>query len=284
MQVPLFILIQSFHCYKRDKITFNLKKVLSRVIIPFLALEILTFVIALCIGKSDFKPLLDTCLVNGGFGPGSYYPWIYIQIALLLPLFGHILKKADKYVSLVIFLLVCDGFEIVLSLLGIPDHLYRLLAIRYIFLIYLGWLWVNEGVTINWITLLLSVLSLATIIYFEYYSVNDEPLFLNTAWKTHRWPCYFFVAFGLIALLHYIWSEIGKNRYVSSFVKRIAASSYEIFLIQMSLIFLVKSNDLQFIHNSKIQHITWVLFIWILSIAGGVLFHKVMNRPPHRTR
>lgn len=31
-------------------------------------------------------------LKAGGGGPGSYYPWLYLQFALILPFFGRLMK------------------------------------------------------------------------------------------------------------------------------------------------------------------------------------------------
>jgi fucose 4-O-acetylase-like acetyltransferase len=44
MQVPLFILVQAFHCFKKESYSFSLKKVLWRVIIPFVAIQVIIFV------------------------------------------------------------------------------------------------------------------------------------------------------------------------------------------------------------------------------------------------
>ena len=42
MQVPLFILIQSFHFFKREANSVSIKKIFNRVLLPFLVVEILT--------------------------------------------------------------------------------------------------------------------------------------------------------------------------------------------------------------------------------------------------
>lgn len=47
MQVPFFILVQTFHCFKKAEIRTNFRKALLRVFVPFLILELLTFIIAL---------------------------------------------------------------------------------------------------------------------------------------------------------------------------------------------------------------------------------------------
>ena len=215
--------------------------------------------------------------MGGGYGPGSYYPWIYLQVALLLPLFGFILRKSSKTTALIIFLLICEGLEIIFSLIDCPDWIYRLLAVRYLFLIYLGWKWAKEGIKINWLSIALSVISLIAIVYFEYFSVDDEPWFFATKWKTHRWPCYYFVANGFTALLYVIWRRINEKHIVRQLIKIIAASSYEIFLIQMATIYLVKYDQMPFVSNSIVKYGIWFILVWVVALVGGIGLHKLIS-------
>ena len=193
IQVPLFILIQVFHSYKNDTSKINLAKIFSRVFLPFVICEIIVFTIALGLGGGG-KSLLIEGVKKGGYGPGAYYPWIYSQMAFFLPLIYPIFRKIPGKVLIWVFLIICEGCEIICSIVDFPDWIYRLLAIRYFFLIYFALKWIKKGIVPDSKMLLLSLLSLATIVYFRYFSVNDEPWFYNTAWKTARWPCYYYVA------------------------------------------------------------------------------------------
>ena len=74
-------------------------------------------------------------MIDGGDGPGSYYIWVYIQLAFLCPLLTSVVKRK---LARWIFVGVCILFEIFCSLVNMNESLYRLLCIRYIFLIYLG--------------------------------------------------------------------------------------------------------------------------------------------------
>ena len=50
MQVPLFILIQTFHYLKKERnFKINVGKILGRVVVPFVIAEILTFIVAMLI-------------------------------------------------------------------------------------------------------------------------------------------------------------------------------------------------------------------------------------------
>lgn len=50
MQVPLFILVQSFHFYKKENSMFYLRKVYKRVLLPFFVVEIVTILVAFVLG------------------------------------------------------------------------------------------------------------------------------------------------------------------------------------------------------------------------------------------
>ena len=164
------------------------------------------------------------------------------------------------------------------SIVDIPEKIYRLLSVRYFFLFFLGWLWVKEGVRVNGITVLLSAISLIAIVYFEFFSKKDEPLFFSTKWKTHRWPCYFFVANGFIAMLSFVWEKIKGNHIVKIIVNKLASCSYEIFLAQMATIYLFKWSDMAFIPSMPIRYGVWLVVIWGVSIFGGFFLKKAFAR------
>lgn len=278
MQVPLFLLIQAFHVFKKDNPKVMMSKIFQRVLVPFFFIEIITAILALLLLHITPKSLAISMLTGGGYGPGSYYPWLYLQFALLLPLFAKTLSRYSKGVTIILFLLLCEGLEIFLSFVNIPNFIYRLLAIRYLFLIWLGWSWAKEGIKINLWTITLSLISLAAIIYFEYLSVDDEPWFFNTVWKCHRWPCYFFVAYGFTAILHLLWRCVSNLNAVTYVIRQLASASYEIFLIQMSTIFLFKVDCLTFVQCETVKLLIWIFIVWFFSIAGGILLHKQINK------
>ena len=65
MQVPLFILIQTFHFYKK-KSNLSIKKILVRVIIPFVLISAVTFLLKVLQGGIGAKSLIISGLANGG--------------------------------------------------------------------------------------------------------------------------------------------------------------------------------------------------------------------------
>ena len=67
-------------------------------------------------------------------------------------------------------------WELVCIYIHIPEMLYRLLFFRYFFLIYLGYMWVEKGILLDNIRLLLSVVSIAFILMFAYTSTSNPQL------------------------------------------------------------------------------------------------------------
>ena len=66
MQVPLFILVQSFHLFKKEQPSIDLVKILKRVFLPFVAVEVLTFFLAHFIVGYSCNELIDRFVSGGG--------------------------------------------------------------------------------------------------------------------------------------------------------------------------------------------------------------------------
>lgn len=286
MQVPLFVLVQALHSFKKETPNINLKKIFLRVGLPYILVQSIALLFLIYIDSTK----LHSFLLSGGVGPGSYYPWVFIQIALLLPITKKWLDKKLKESTKVFitFLVICESFEILFSIIDLPDRLYRLLAIRYFFLLYFAWIWVKDGISINKQSTLLSVISFFAIIYFEYFSVDDEVLFYNTAWKFHRWPCYYFVAVWGIYLLKMLYKYLYGRTYIMSSIRILAKCSYEIFLIQMIVLYfypsgyikdlIIMSGIYNHIIVDLLQLIMRIMVVFIFSILIGYYFNLYYNR------
>ena len=275
MQVPLFVLVQVFHSLKKNSVKIGISKLWWRILFPFLLIQAIAYLLCSLLLREFLPLVVSEMLESGGFGPGSYFPWVYIQMTLLLFVVSKFISRVSSARLAIISIIICEGFEILSSVINLSDEVHRLLAIRYFFLVYLGWIWVKEGIVINKKNAILSFLSLLSIIYVEYFSVDDEPLFYNTAWSIHRWPCYYYVAILGCYLLYLLFLEIKKADIVFSFVKKLAKCSYEIFLIQMIVIPLFP--PLAFIPNVYLRFVIRVSFLFVLSIWGGILYHRFYN-------
>ncbi len=70
MQVPLFILIQVFHAYKKESLKINIKRIIQRVLLPFFTIELVTFGLSVIIYDYNCDELIYKGLVGGGMGQG----------------------------------------------------------------------------------------------------------------------------------------------------------------------------------------------------------------------
>ncbi|MBR5166489.1 MAG: acyltransferase family protein [Salinivirgaceae bacterium] len=278
MQVPMFILIQVFHAYKRGtKPTIKWTPLLKRIVVPFVIIQIIILLYRLWFSGQSAYDVLISSVVYGGYGPGSYYFWIYIQVAIILVLMYPLVQKLTRRQLTWLFLFFSVGCECCFSLINLPDVLYRLLAIRYLFLIPLALIWVNEGVILNVRNVLLSILSIIAVVFFSFWKVDLEPLFYNSGWATHRWICYFYLPTLLTYALWYVYRSINKSK-LSFFIEKIAKSSYEIYLIQMMVFVMLPIYRLSFIHSGVFRLISWMMLMFVLSIIGGIVMHNVLQK------
>jgi len=197
--VPLFLLIQVFQSYKNgyESRPWGLLKIWRRAVMPFLIVEVLITACYLIFNPNlSWRQYFYGASYWGGAGPGSYYPWIYIQFALLLPLFRPFFRYIKGSWLTIIFLLLAVGGEVACSVVQMPEWMYRLLFIRYVFLIYLGYLLVEKGVVLNIVTLTLSVVSLIVLYHLEIKEVDWSPWFYDSkGWRAFHWICYFYIAY-----------------------------------------------------------------------------------------
>lgn len=235
--VPLFLLIQVFHSYKKGygNIRLNLRKIMERAVLPFLVVELLIFACFFALNPTvSVHDKLIGSLYWGGRGPGSYYPWLFFQFAILLPLLKPIFRRLSAKGIGVLFLLVSVGSELFCSLINLPPWLYRLLLFRYVFLIYLGYLLVEKGVVINVITVSLSVISLVATYCFEMLRVDWSPLFFQADdWRTFHWICYFYMAYLMLYLLCKFFYMLPANSLIENVVCSLGVHSYAIYIFQL---------------------------------------------------
>lgn len=270
MQVPMFILIQTFHAYKKEKCPLiNWGKMIKRIIIPFVTIQLFIFFFA---SRSTIG--LISFLKGGGGGPGSYYFWVYIQFAVLLPCLWRFVSTASKNVLLSSFFAISIGAEVLFSIINLPDFVYRLLATRYLFLIFLAYeIWIKEGVKINKKIMILSIFSIMAVLFFSFSQSDLEPIFYNTGWKTHRWICYYYVATLLVYALWFIYKKVEKFSWLDKSIKLMGRCSYEIYLMQM-VVFVFLSGRLSFINSlyTYIKIPLYMLMMITISIMLGIGF------------
>lgn len=117
---------------------------------------------------------------------------------------------------------------------GIIEPLYRLLCFRYVFLVYLGFIWSQTMISKRlekW-QVIFAVVSLAALVNIHYVVKGSlNPIFHDTGWRDCHWICYYWAAFLLPWLLRYLYNICHKR--LKRFIEYTGRYSYEIFLTQM---------------------------------------------------
>lgn len=237
--VPIFLILQTFHTYKKgfENTIINYKRIWNKIILPFIIAEIIIFIFYLIKDKhfnlQDIRFDLILFYQSGGYGPGAYYPWIYLQFAFILPLITW-LFKLNKIFICIFFILLSQLAETACSFFSISQIAYKLLFIRYIFLIYLGYLLVYKGYILNIYTFCLACISLIISSFIVFFQPDLSPILYNFVRPpVCHWFCYLYIAFILLFILKILYQYTERFNRIKNFILKTGKYSYEIFIFQM---------------------------------------------------
>jgi len=277
--VPLFLLIQVFQSYKNgyESRPWGLLKIWRRAVMPFLIVEVLITACYLIFNPNlSWRQYFYGASYWGGAGPGSYYPWIYIQFALLLPLFRPFFRYIKGSWLTIIFLLLAVGGEVACSVVQMPEWMYRLLFIRYVFLIYLGYLLVEKGVVLNIVTLTLSVVSLIVLYHLEIKEVDWSPwLYDSKGWRAFHWICYFYIAYPMLYILCKVFYRLPANGFLENTICALGSHSYAIYIFQLfyfSIIAPYIGEKLLLLGNPILENVLFMLLSILLCSVPVIRF------------
>ena len=277
--VPLFLLIQVYHSYKKglDGIRISGSKIWKRVLFPFLLVQALLFAYVVVIQPTrTLHSIVMDAYYWGGWGPGSYYPWVYIQFAILLPLLHPLFQRLDNKILLVLFLVLSVGSELLCYYTNMSDWVYRLFFLRYIFLIYLGYRMVVKGILLNVVTVFLSVISVIALYCFVVLRVDWTPLFFDSKhWPTCHWICYFYIAYPLLFLLCKFFYRLPPDSKFENLFCKMGQHSYAIFIFQLFYFFVIApllENALFGIGNSTVEFFLYLLISIVICVCPVLYF------------
>lgn len=283
--VPIFLIIQVFHAYKKgvENTKLNYNKLWKRIIWPFIVAE---FVILISFIIRDqhftFNDIINDTLSmikSGGYGPGAYYPFIYLQFAFILPLITWIFKSHKSYLCIV-FVIISQLSETACSYFHMPQLAYRLLFIRYIFLFYLGFLLAYKGFILNLYTFCLASICLVFSTYVVY-SHHDFVSFLyDFVNPACHWFCYIFISFFLLFLLRKVYHLFDTAPILKMYVLKAGKYSYEIFLFQILYFTIVNDyidNLLKPLFSHYLVYVLIKILIPVILCTIPVVFYKEKN-------
>lgn len=269
--VPIFIIISSIllsgkirrlnYCLRDYFSIKNFRKVLRRIIIPFVVIELILLIL-LVIKKGSWEAGIKNFGI--GLGPGAYYPFIYIQIWFLIPFFVLLIDKYSKWTTLFSGLLLCISMEVYFSYIEIQANFYSISVFRYLWIIFLCSAFNMEQLIKNKIFQCFVAIG-AIFIYCEIYlKINFTPLFINQwlgyHWITAGYSIYFYF------IVKIIWRII-ESKKVSRCLISLGKYSYEIFLWQMFVYTIGRSNwYLLSISNGLVSLVLYIILTALISI------------------
>lgn len=274
MAVPIFMIITGrlwsksiMHKYASPfggwKIEYLTKKVVGFGI-PFLMAFLVEFVAYTIINGFDGTFNLFSMLA-GGIGPGSYYFPVLLQLLLIFPIILFVIRKWD-YFGLWICFGACFIYEIVKVAYQMNEGCYRLLALRYIFIIAVG---VYSAIGKKRIRTRTKVVSFCIGVLFiglTYYTEYEPKIF--TFWtSTCMVSCLYIIPLFSLAY------RFGKNLKCWS-LEILGKASYSIFLVQMVYYYCADKFVYELVQSKGIR-----LFInFFVIILVGLLFDYISGR------
>lgn len=284
--VPIFLIIQVFHAYKKgaENARLNYTRLWKRIVWPFFVAE---FVILISFIIRDhhfaFNYIISDALSlikSGGYGPGAYYPFIYLQFAIILPLITWIFKSHKSYLCIV-FIIISQLSETACSYFHMPQLAYRLLFIRYFFLFYLGFLLAYKGYILNLYTFCLASICLAFSTYVIYSHQDFSPFLYDFVNPACHWFCYIFIVFFLLLLLKKVYYLFDTVPILKMHVLKAGKYSYEIFLFQIVYFAIADDyidNLLKPLFSHYLAYVLFKLLIPVISCTIPVIYYKEMKQ------
>lgn len=278
MAVPLFMLISGyvyFKSYRRKNITTldgayefgNIVPPFIRYTIPFLfayAIEVSAWIIYRLAGKENISiyGLLAGCL-TGGYGPGSYYYPVMLQLLLFFP-FIYKFVNAYRGKSLLCFFVINIFLEGLKIAYGMPEALYRLLFFRYIFLVAFGAYCALADAKIDMKYCILGLIGMMFQIITSY--MGYKPKIFG------YWTGTCVIAVLYILPIFVLFLKCKEFKF-GVLLRKAGQCSYNIFLTQMIYYYFAAGVVYKYISDGKIAIIINIL----ITVSGGILFYMFEN-------
>lgn len=296
--VPLFIGVSCFlgclSLFKNDGIrTYfgkeRIKRMVIRIFKPFILAQIV--LVGMYSITNNFS--IKGFLAGGGIGPGSYYPWVYIQLWVLIP-FMFLLMRKNTVIGMIIIMLVSIITNVLFATLNaaewfqIPlvNHkkewfvlLYRLCINRYLFIFPLVFLLIEQKIKYS-IVLFLGFIGAGCIYAMTYKDISIEPLVYTSGWEVYEYPSHCYTLLVLL-YLYKIYEYIPKM--VRNIVNKIGGNSWEIYNMQM-----IYFSFCGYLNINKYANVVLGLFVCIMPIYTYEFMKKPieikkMNKYGHST-
>lgn len=274
--VPLFMLVSGYLTYQRAVQPCSvhhfqvIRKSIQNILYPFFLITLLQIYIKLKINAFNAELLLEQM----GLGPGSYYPWIFIQAVIFMPFLVSWTQKQSSgwkgWWKIIAFSILLN---VGLSEINLDATSYRLLIVRYIPYLYLGCWWAKEGFKFSKSLLLLVFISGIFAFAQMYLDLQLEPIVFKR-WKTYSWLTAPYVL-GIAWILKVIYFKF-KSTTVVHFVSWMGKHSYSIFLMQLLVFSILRRRYLSFVEAGFERDFIFFIIGLTLSLAP-ILLHYLWH-------
>lgn len=281
MAVPIFMLITGYlHAasyHRAGGITrYALKKQINRSLIKYTVPFALVYVLELVFFAGYTVLTTKTLsaadawefflkLFQGGWGPGSYYYPVLVQLVFLFPCIYYVVERY-RAKGLALCGMANVLFEVVKFAWGISEETYRMLALRYIFVLAFGcWFFMEENrkrrTVLALVCGLIGAGFIATVNYLGY-----RPCLFNYWTSTCMISSLFAVPAVLVCLE-------GKLRCRP--LEKLGEASYGIFLVQMVWFGCGGRKFVAIVSNSFVAE---ALCSIVACVVAGLVFHMISGK------
>lgn len=275
MAVPIFMMITGFvytmsfdkgRCQKLQD-GYSLKIISKRIfryLIPYLMIFIIELFIYYLFFENHSILFLIMTFITGGFGPGAYYIPVLLQIVFLMPLVYFVIRS-NPLIGIINCFIFNMLYEIVKTLIGMPNNIYRLCAFRYIFVLAFGsFLYFYKENIKMFSMIIIGGIGGGFLVYTGY--IGSAPSFLRNWTGTCCIACLFLCPF-MYQVLNY------GNNLKNNMICYIGKASYNIYLFQMLYYWICFSVICNHINNRLLQ----LLISILICLTVGCLFYKIEN-------
>ncbi|MBZ9688903.1 acyltransferase family protein [Clostridium estertheticum] len=255
-------------CYERAYLTKRIKKIL----VPYAYIWILQLLVIIILKMPITKQDIIYNFIIGGWGPGGYFIPIILQLILIIPLL-YKAAQYNRYFMLISSFIINMGFELFSYYANISNSIYRVVAIRYLFIVALGVYLALYEIKNRKILFVGALFSLIYITSINYFGLN-LPVF--HAWKSQNapsfvWP-FVLVLVGLNKLPAY------SRTFIGLVLAKIGQRSYHIFLFQ-SVFFIFLPNVTRHLKSYFSITLYFTIPVNILScVFLGIAFYYCENK------
>ena len=238
--VPLFqllldiIFLEDGKDYKQyyDKTRFLTN--IFKFLFPYFFLVIFQIILRIIAERINWSDIYKF-LFLGGYGDGSYYTPLIIQILIFFLLIYNLIKKFNTK-GLFIILIIYLFYEALINLIlnpndGVVQQIYRCLIFRQIFYIASGcYIFLNKNKVLNYLSFIFVVVGITFYLILNF-SVYQPILFKS--WTPTTLP------FGLLAIgTVYICTKIFNVKKTIRPIAFLSNATFHIFLTQQSFIYI----------------------------------------------